>query len=194
MVDLRVHSTTQFAPIRKEVAGTRLCEFVGGARSSAGRALRSQCRGREFDPRRVHQLSLTIHAKVSVSPKRRRRVGGPPVIIQIRTYLTQRLGGAERTAQRRFQRVDLVWISHRHFSPAYRSEIACYVSVRLSERRLANSPQARRNRPISRVKPHKRTWSAGCTHDTVPAMSEPATAYASLSATGYADGLGRRSL
>ena len=29
-----------------------------GARSSAGRALRSQCRGREFDPPRVHHPSL----------------------------------------------------------------------------------------------------------------------------------------
>src|SRR5690349_10207916 len=32
------------------------------AASSAGRALRSQCRGREFDPRAVHQLNPTASA------------------------------------------------------------------------------------------------------------------------------------
>lgn len=44
------------------------------------------------------------------------------------------------------------------------------------------------------MKPGLRTWSAGCTQSPVPAMSEPASAHASLSATGYADGLGRRTL
>ncbi len=35
------------------------------AASSAGRAPRSQCGGREFDPRAVHQPSLTVHAKAA---------------------------------------------------------------------------------------------------------------------------------
>ena len=45
------------------------------AASSAGRALRSQCRGRGFDPPAVHQPSLLIQAKVV--RRSAKRAGGP---------------------------------------------------------------------------------------------------------------------
>src|SRR6185503_6131617 len=42
---------------------------------------------------------------------------------------------------------------------------------------------------------HTFHWSGGCTPSSVPAMSEPSTVIpVSLSASGYEDGLGRRSL
>jgi hypothetical protein len=46
---VRIHSTG------RDRASVREIIYRVGARSSAGRALRSQCRGREFDPLRVHQ-------------------------------------------------------------------------------------------------------------------------------------------
>ena len=41
------------------------CTTKEWAASSAGRAPRSQCGGREFDPPAVHQPSLNVHAKVA---------------------------------------------------------------------------------------------------------------------------------
>jgi hypothetical protein len=49
--------------------------------------------------------------------------------------------------------------------------------------------------PIRGRPPHTFLWSGGCTPWSVPQMSEPSTVIAtSLSASGYEDGLGRRSL
>ena len=69
------------------------CEPVG-ARSSAGRAPRSQCGGREFDPPRLHQPSLMVADEgCQPSPTRRRSAPsmterasvGEPTFLQHRT-------------------------------------------------------------------------------------------------------------
>jgi hypothetical protein len=49
------------------------------AASSAGRALRSQCRGRGFDPPAVHQIAakLSRHTRVAVTANYSARVNVP---------------------------------------------------------------------------------------------------------------------
>ena len=53
-------------------------------RSSAGRALRSQCRGREFDPPRLHHYIL-----ISMGFRRFLKKGSTPIVCRIRIKVLQ---------------------------------------------------------------------------------------------------------
>ena len=136
------------------------------AASSAGRALRSQCRGQEFDPPAVHQPSLRCHAKVVRDL--RATVGKP----RLRSLPLKREFDFPRneTSSNRNSQLDgnqrcpdggdlatntkmppakrLVYVLGNLASPPrYYTGLTCDVAVRLAAHNAGRSPHTAKHRP-----------------------------------------------
>ena len=184
------------------------------AASSAGRAPRSQCGGREFDPRAVHQPSLLsgegcppkphsakagpipanasyaqatfarCHAMVRQSPRSAVSFPTPPCT---NCHVTV---GQQMTRRRQRQRT----VNVARLQNSYRWLRSGHFGTRADQTCTAPTPlkPSKNNRQTTGTMPVE--WCAGCSLVRVPSMPASATdpSSSSISSTGHIDGLGRQ--